>query len=192
MLELVPLPYPCLGKPPQVFQWWWDTLGELLGPSWLLWGPLGVLLGALGALLGALGALLGRSWALLGRSWALWGRSWAALGPLLGASWRSWVVSWRSWALLGRSWDVLGAFWAAPGPLLGRSWGHLGALLAPFPLVKNALADMVTNFGRGRFFVFFLEVCSKIWFKMCSHFCFRWSECAFFPPARGGCAKHPE
>ena len=84
---------------------------RLLGPSW----------DPLGALLGHSWALLGHSWALWGRSWGALGCSWAALGSLLGASWRSWVISWGSWALLGRLGALLGHSWGTPGTLFEHS-----------------------------------------------------------------------
>ena len=64
-----------------------DTLGALLGRSWvalgLSWEDLGGLLATLKRLLAALGAFL----AALGSLLAALGRSWAVLGPLLGSSW---------------------------------------------------------------------------------------------------------
>ena len=117
----------------------------------------------LGSLLGASRALLGRSWLLLGRSWGALKALLGALGPLLGRSWAALGALGWSPGALGRSRGALGTFWGRSGLLLALSWAALR-----------------------------LEICSKIWSKICRHFCFRSSTGAFLPPARGGCAKHSE
>jgi hypothetical protein len=57
----------------------WDSLGSLLGVSWLSWSSLGLFWGSLGGLLGPLGTLLGSLGVLLGfeeRPGGLWEAFW--------------------------------------------------------------------------------------------------------------------
>ena len=125
-------------------------------------------------LLGLYWALLGRSWQLLGCSWAALGHSWGAPGLVFGASWCSWAMSWSPWALLNRSGDAPGPFPTALGALLGTKTSALSCLGE-----SHVLPDL-------------LESARKSGWRCAGTSAFIRSACAFFPPARGGCAKHSE